>query len=429
MLTATDPKPFSIDPGSLMLDVDGQVISAEALTQRVRRLIESIDAGTLPDGSMIQPADPTMEGWIGAMRHAHGQLHPPDLSRPRGLRGHAGAFVKRMVRRFTSWYVEPRWVLQQELDSQAIAFASAASAAVARMDADLAELRRQNARLRLQAVVSNERSARALHDAGDLDKVVARQAKFLEGVAMQDDLRPLNREITALLERLGAIGSTGAEISYTDFEDMFRGASGEVEKAQERYLTLFPPASDPGRVVDIGCGRGEMLTLLAREGYDVMGVDLDADMVEVCKEKGLPAVVNDGIHFLSQTREGSLKGIFCAQVVEHLITPELEQFVRLADRTLRVSGVLVVETINPRSSFALGNHFYADTSHVRPVHPETLRFICEQVGFRRVQLEERSPHPLLELTKDLPDDAVGEATGELLRNVFGFQDYVIVATK
>lgn len=428
MLTATDPEPLSIDPGSLMLDVDGQVISAEALAERVQHLVESIDAGKLPDGAMTQPADPTLEGWIGAMRHADSQLHPPDLSSPQGPR-RVGAFVKRIVRRLTSWYVEPRWEIQQQLDAQSIAFASTVSSAVARMDAELGELRRQNARLRLQAVISNERGTRALHDIADLDEVVARQAKILEGVAMQDDLRPLNREVTALLERLGAVGSTGADINYTDFEDMFRGASGEVEKAQERYLTLFPPVSDPGRIVDIGCGRGEMLTLLAREGYEVIGIDLDPDMVEVCEKKGLPAVVDDGIHFLSQTRDDSLKGIFCAQVVEHLITPELEQFVRLAHRTLRVSGVLVIETINPRSSFALGNHFYADTSHVRPVHPETLRFICEQLGFRRVQLEERSPHPLLELMKDLPDDAAGEAIGELLRNVFGFQDYVIVATK
>jgi SAM-dependent methyltransferase len=412
-----------------MLDVDGQVISAEALAQRVQSLVESIDAGVLPDGVNTRATDPTLEGWVGAMRHAHSQLHPPDINNPRGLRGHVGALLKRMVRRLTSWYVEPRWVLQQQIDAQAIGFASTASAALARMDAELAELRRQNARLRLQAVISNERGTRALHDVTDLSELVAGQSKFLEGVAMQDDLRPLSREISALLERLGAIGASGADINYTDFEDMFRGASGEVEKAQERYLTLFPPVSDPGRVVDIGCGRGEMLTLLAREGYDVVGIDLDADMVEVCKDKGLPAVVDDGIHFLSQMRDASLKGIFCAQVVEHLITPELEQLVRLAHRTLRVSGVLVVETINPRSSFALGNHFYADTSHVRPVHPETLRFICEQVGFRRVQLEERSPHPLLELTKDLPDDAAGEAIGELLRNVFGYQDYVIVATK
>ena len=93
--------------------------------------------------------------------------------------------------------------------------------------------------------------------------------------------------------------------------------------------------------------------------------------------------------------DDSLKGIFCAQVVEHLITPELEQLIVLAHEKLQSGGVLVIETINPRSSYALGNHFYADTSHVRPVHPETLRFICEQVGFVSVELEERSPHPLL----------------------------------
>ena len=157
--------------------------------------------------------------------------------------------------------------------------------------------------------------------------------------------------------------------------------------------------------------------------------DIDAGMVQVCNDKGLPAVLGNGIQFLSQTPPESLKGIFCAQVVEHLITPELEQLMTLAHERLRLGGVLVVETINPRSSFALGNHFYADTSHVRPVHPETLRFICEQVGFSRVELEERSPHPYLELSQNLPTDDTGQAVGALLENVFGFQDYVIVATK
>jgi len=140
-------------------------------------------------------------------------------------------------------------------------------------------------------------------------------------------------------------------------------------------------------------------------------------------------VKDDGIHFLSQTPDDSLRGIFCAQVVEHLITPELEQLVRLAYRTLMVGGVLLMETINPRSSFALGNHFYADTSHVRPVHPETLRFICEQVGFTRVQLEERSPHATLALQSELPESSVGQAVTALLDSVFGYQDYAIVATK
>ena len=149
----------------------------------------------------------------------------------------------------------------------------------------------------------------------------------------------------------------------------------------------------------------------------------------MCIRDRLTAVLDDGLHFLAQTAPDSLKGVFCAQVVEHLLTSELEELVRLAHRALRTDGALVMETINPRSSYALGNHYYADTSHVRPVHPETLRFICEQLGFRNVQMEERSPHPALALADDLPATAEGDAVRALLQSVFGYQDYVVVATK
>jgi O-antigen chain-terminating methyltransferase len=93
---------------------------------------------------------------------------------------------------------------------------------------------------------------------------------------------------------------------------------------------------------------------------------------------------------------GSLKGVFSAQVIEHMLTPEIERFLGASLAALRVGGVLVVETINPRSLHALANHFFADLSHVRPVHPETLRFMCEQTGFRDVALVERSLHPAVE---------------------------------
>jgi hypothetical protein len=172
-----------------------------------------------------------------------------------------------------------------------------------------------------------------------------------------------------------------------------------------------------------------MLELLAKEGHECIGVDTDAGMVAACTAKGLTVVQDDGLHYLAQAQPDSLKGIFCAQVVEHLLTTELEELVSLSYRALHEDGALVMETINPRSSYALGNHYYADTSHVRPVHPETLRFICEQLGFRNVQMEERSPHPALDLVDDLPDTPEGEAVRTLLQNVFGYQDYVVVATK
>jgi 2-polyprenyl-3-methyl-5-hydroxy-6-metoxy-1,4-benzoquinol methylase len=415
--------------GESMLDVDGQVVPAEVLVERVEQLLGAIDTSALSSFPTGRPPAPSLDAPIHAMRVMHSQMHPPDLGHAGGLRGRVGTLVRRVVRKLTSWYVEPRWILQQQIDSQIIEFDSQMYNSVRRIDAELDELRQRNARLKLQLVTASERISRYRHEVGELRKAATRQEELLQGVAMQDDVRPLAQEVTALLDRLGAIGTSGANIDYAGFEDRFRGESGEVAKAQERYVSLFPPASEPGRIVDIGCGRGEMLALLQSEGHEVQGVDTDLGMVEICKARGLPAVADDGIHFLSQTPDDSLKGIFCAQVVEHLITPELEQLVRLSLRTLRVGGVLVIETINPRSSFALGNHFYADTSHVRPVHPETLRFICEQIGFRNVQLEERSPHPSLALGADLPEDTMGRAVDALLDSVFGYQDYVIVATK
>jgi O-antigen chain-terminating methyltransferase len=414
-----------------MLDVDGQVISADVLVERIGHLLEAVHSGSqTPGAASADAAAPVaLDAPIHSMRVIHSQMHPPEVGGTGSLRGRAGSVVKRAVRRATSWYVEPRWILQQQLDSQGIEFSAQAYNAVYRIDNELDELRRQVTRLKMQLVAAIERTNLVRREVAGLAEEQAAQSQKIEHSAMQTDIRPLTREITSILDRLGAVGTTGADIDYVGFEDRFRGNTDELRASQERYLKLFPSSSASGKIIDIGCGRGEMLSILQQAGHEVMGVDSDPDMIEACISRGLPAVVDDGIQYLSRVEDDSLKGIFCAQVVEHLITPELERLILLAREKLQPGGVMVIETINPRSSYALGNHFYADTSHVRPVHPETLRYICEQVGFRSVELEERSPHPLLGLTDELPAGPVGEAVAALLENVFGHQDYVIVASK
>jgi O-antigen chain-terminating methyltransferase len=422
-----------------MLDVDGQVISADVLVQRIENLLEAVQVGDQasgapgPQGSANRVTPDPLDAPIHSMRVIHSDLHPPILEGAGGIRGRISTTGKRFVRKMTRWYVEPRWIVQEQLDSQLIEFAARAYNNVYRLDCELDDLRQQNTRLRMQLVAANERTSQVRRAVGSLTAIVENQGDMVEASVSQAvsraDVDSLTKEITSVLDRLGAIGTTGADIDYVDFEDRFRGSKDELRAAQQRYLTLFPSSSSPGLIVDIGCGRGEMLSLLEEAGHEVIGVDTDAGMVATCKSKGLPALQEDGIHYLSRTVDNTLKGIFCAQVVEHLITPELERLISLSQQKLKRGGVLVVETINPRSSFALGNHFYADTSHVRPVHPETLRYICEQVGFTSVELEERSPHPMLETSGELPEGAVGEAVGALLQSVFGYQDYVIVATK
>jgi 2-polyprenyl-3-methyl-5-hydroxy-6-metoxy-1,4-benzoquinol methylase len=283
---------------------------------------------------------------------------------------------------------------------------------IARINRELAILRRQNIGLRIQA----EDEAKGY-----------RQLEMETPSRQEVDL--LRNELAIVLRRLGTVAGSGANVDYAGFEDRFRGSSADVQESQRRYLTLFPGPSDLAMIVDVGCGRGEMVETLIEAGHRAIGVDTDTDMVNACREKALPVVQDDGIHYLEGLSSDSLKGVFCAQVVEHLLTAEMERLLRLAYERLKSSGVLVVETINPRSLYAIGNHFVADTTHVRPVHPETLRYICEEVGFTSVVLEERSLHELARAPDGLADGELGEAVAALLRNVFGYQDYIIVATK
>ena len=55
-------------------------------------------------------------------------------------------------------------------------------------------------------------------------------------------MRPLAKEITSILDRLGAIGTSGADINYVGFEDRFRGSKDELGQSQERYVSSSPRA-------------------------------------------------------------------------------------------------------------------------------------------------------------------------------------------
>lgn len=340
-----------------------------------------------------------------------------------GARGHAVWAVKRVVRKLTSWYVEPRWVLQRTWD--------------ARVGDELELLARQNLTLRLQVLSFFEKLS-DLRQAVDRSlpsgetfrhEVEASIDEARRGAAARADVDALRGEVEGLLSRLGAASASGVDIDYVAFEDRFRGPSDDMASSQRHYLDHLPSADEPGRVVDVGCGRGELLELLGAAGYEALGVEPDTSMAALCDAKGLEVIVDDGLRFLERTKPDSLKAVFAIQVVEHLLTSELERLVRSAFEALAPGGVLIMETINPRSLYALGNHFYADTSHIRPVHPETLRFICQQVGFDTVDVRELSPHPFTDAASSLPDDPTGQALRGLIETVFGNLDYEVLATK
>jgi hypothetical protein len=163
------------------------VIAAEDLINRVQQLIRTIDEVNPPSrGSALDDESsdvPRIGAPILPMSALHAELYPKDLGRPIGAKGRASKSAKRVVRKLTSWYVEPRWIVQQNYDGHNIHFASGVVDELSRMDRELDELRRQNVHLKLQVVTAVERLNRYRRqvDAAIADLVTTRRSR--NGVA------------------------------------------------------------------------------------------------------------------------------------------------------------------------------------------------------------------------------------------------------
>jgi SAM-dependent methyltransferase len=223
-----------------------------------------------------------------------------------------------------------------------------------------------------------------------------------------------------------------ALFDYVGFERRFRGDPEQVlQTLSDRYAELLS-ANAP--VLDLGCGRAELIELLTQRGVDARGVDSDPGMVAEAQARGLAVVEGDALGYLRALPEHSLGSIIATHVVEHLELDVLVELLELAGTRLRPGGVFVAETPNPASLIVLGNSYILDPTHVRPLHPSLLAFLCEGAGFRDVRLAFHEPatdYHLAEVTAPDAPEWVAQLNANVRRLnevLFGPQEYAVIAT-
>ena len=222
-----------------------------------------------------------------------------------------------------------------------------------------------------------------------------------------------------------------AEQAYQRFEESFRGNEASIRDRLAPYLDdLRGCLEDDGLVIDVGCGRGEWLGLLADEGFRAVGIDTNREVVRVGRLHGHDMRHGDAMQILRQFSEGSASAVTAFHVVEHMRVADMLVLLDEAFRVLRPGGRLIVETPNPTNVLVGAAAFYRDPTHVRPVHPDLLGFIAAEAGF--TSIETRFLHPIEESPN--PPDAGADPAAEAFRQdlhwaIRGPQDYAIVATK
>ena len=225
----------------------------------------------------------------------------------------------------------------------------------------------------------------------------------------------------------GEVAST-ADVDgfYERFEDRFRGSAESVRGRLETYLTdLEGLRSLGGPVIDVGSGRGEWLDLLAEAGFDAQGVDTNADAVSQTRDRGRRVHHGDAIAYLRSLPAASAMAVTCFHLIEHLPADRQLDLSRAALRCLKPGGKLIIETPNPTNLNVGAATFYLDPTHLRPVNPDYLTFLLDDLGFSDV--ETRFLHPY-DAYVEVRVDSDMELSDEIMWALRGPRDFAVLAT-
>jgi 2-polyprenyl-3-methyl-5-hydroxy-6-metoxy-1,4-benzoquinol methylase len=216
-----------------------------------------------------------------------------------------------------------------------------------------------------------------------------------------------------------SVGPSLPPIDWMRFAERFRGSEDSIRQRQQIYGDRFHACRN---VLDIGCGRGELLQVLKEAEVGARGIDLSEECVALCRSKGLDAEVADLFTYLAELPESHLDGIVSCQVVEHLPPDRLPELMRMGAEKLKRGALIALETPNPECLAIFATHFYLDPTHQRPLPPPLLAFYLEEAGFGAIEVQRLSP-----AVESLP--SVATLPEEFREQFFGAMDYVIFGRK
>jgi len=137
---------------------------------------------------------------------------------------------------------------------------------------------------------------------------------------------------------------------------------------------------ETGALLDIGCGRGDMLKAFYSEGFKVAGTDLSPSSKEACKPHPFKAsnLEKDPLLF----EDNSFDCVFSKSVIEHLHNPM--PLLKQANRVLKPGGQGIIMT--PSWMHTRWGPFYLDHTHVTPFTLPSLRDAMEMAGFKDIKV-------------------------------------------
>jgi len=262
--------------------------------------------------------------------------------------------------------------------------------AYAELHAANTELHGQHTQFREQHEALAARVATGAEDLHALDNSAQTTRTRLDAIyppPLPEVLTIAGDSLAALARERGGIASDvpfaalSADARYALFEAVFYDSRAVAAKQRIYIDYLDRELGRQAPFLDLGCGRGEFLHILRELGIDSIGVDSNADVIRRLQDESFTVVEQDIVAYL-ETNEQMYSGASMLQVAEHLSPSTIENVLTLLASRLLPGALLIVETPNPLSTFALGV-FHTDPTHISPIPPERMRYSIEAAGFER----------------------------------------------
>lgn len=174
------------------------------------------------------------------------------------------------------------------------------------------------------------------------------------------------------------------EIFDNYVETSFEGAGQAIPKFKQfeyNYKFLFPLDTQE-RVLDIGIGRGEMISCMKEWGYvNYLGIDISKSTVEYCKALHLNVeLVSDTRAWLSEHKD-SYAVITLLDVLEHVPKSEVIPFLKDLKSALKPGGTLIIQVPNLQAPDGQ-LHRYNDFTHESGFVENSMKQVLLAAGFR-----------------------------------------------
>ena len=222
----------------------------------------------------------------------------------------------------------------------------------------------------------DERTAKALSSAlASVDVLVTEATQNVGQTAGDAPIQVSSREQgVAAMTRHGN-DSSPLERDYALYEFCLRDHPLLVEM-QRQYLPHFHGCAS---VLDLGCGAGIFLELVAGAGIAAMGVERSPIIAEYARGMGLTVEAADVVSFLRSDQRG-FDGIYCSHFIEHLPFDAVRELVARMASALNPGGVLLLVFPDPESIRSQLLGFWRDPEHVRFYHPELIELLGVSSG-------------------------------------------------